>query len=282
MAERELPVVIRCGTDRLVGICHEPSTPLGTTVVVVVGGPQYRIGSHRQFVVTARAMARSGAHVLRFDLPGMGDSDGEAVDFTATGEAIEAAVSWAENRYQGNRTVLYGLCDGVSASLLSVERLGTERVHGMICVNPWVRQATTEARARTRHYYAKRLLSAEFWRKLVRFQVALGQSVGELGATLKQGLTPAGEQADFVAGMYHGLAISTCPVLFMLSGEDLTAREFDGLVKSKSRWRKILNSARVTVGRLAVADHTFSDRALLDEHDHQCCRWLNTLSEGAR
>ncbi|KAB8057318.1 hydrolase 1, exosortase A system-associated, partial [Janthinobacterium violaceinigrum] len=59
---------------RLVGILSLPAAPGPRGVLIVTGGPQYRVGSHRQFVLLARALAAQGVPVLRFDLRGMGDS----------------------------------------------------------------------------------------------------------------------------------------------------------------------------------------------------------------
>jgi hypothetical protein len=59
MAERVL--MLRCEADTMLGILHEPvapSAPVG--VLIVVGGPQYRAGSHRQFVLLARALRKLG------------------------------------------------------------------------------------------------------------------------------------------------------------------------------------------------------------------------------
>ena len=54
----ERAVHIQVGADRMLGILHGASlqaTDLG--VVVVVGGPQDRVGSHRQFTLLARDLA---------------------------------------------------------------------------------------------------------------------------------------------------------------------------------------------------------------------------------
>ncbi|HLB84425.1 MAG TPA: hypothetical protein VJK00_06820, partial [Steroidobacteraceae bacterium] len=55
----EEPLCIESQGERLIGILHRPQTQGNLTrgVVVVVGGPQYRIGSHRQFVLLARSLA---------------------------------------------------------------------------------------------------------------------------------------------------------------------------------------------------------------------------------
>ena len=41
-------------------------------MLIVVGGPQYRAGSHRQFTLLARDVAATGVPTMRFDYRGMG------------------------------------------------------------------------------------------------------------------------------------------------------------------------------------------------------------------
>ena len=76
---RDGPVVERfatfeCGDDTCIGIVAsnaDVASRADIGVVIVVGGPQYRVGSHRQFVTLARALAASGVPALRFDYRGM-------------------------------------------------------------------------------------------------------------------------------------------------------------------------------------------------------------------
>ena len=56
----EQTTAFACAGETLLGILAEPQTPAHTGVVVVVGGPQYRVGSHRQFVLLSRALAAAG------------------------------------------------------------------------------------------------------------------------------------------------------------------------------------------------------------------------------
>jgi len=72
----EIPVTFGCEDISLVGVLHAPEAAPSLGFVFVVGGPQYRVGSHRQFVLLARDLASHGAAVLRFDCRGMGDSGG--------------------------------------------------------------------------------------------------------------------------------------------------------------------------------------------------------------
>ena len=100
------------GFDML-GIVSLPpaDTPTQNTgVVIVVGGAQYRAGSHRQFVQLARFLAKAGFPVLRFDLPGMGDSPGELPSFEDTAPHIAAAINGFQQQHPGlERVELWGL-----------------------------------------------------------------------------------------------------------------------------------------------------------------------------
>ena len=106
----EEPVCIESQGERLIGVLHRPQTPSGASrgMVIVVGGPQYRVGSHRQFVLLARALAARGTPVLRFDLAGMGDSDGEFAGFERSAADIRAAIDASRRGTQRARSVSMG------------------------------------------------------------------------------------------------------------------------------------------------------------------------------
>ena len=58
----ESVLTFRCESDELLGIvsvslANESANDVG--IIIVVGGPQYRAGSHRQFVQLARSLAGS-------------------------------------------------------------------------------------------------------------------------------------------------------------------------------------------------------------------------------
>ena len=59
----ERVVAFRCDGASLWGILSQSGSDVRayqTGILIVVGGPQYRVGSHRQFVLLARALARVG------------------------------------------------------------------------------------------------------------------------------------------------------------------------------------------------------------------------------
>lgn len=93
----EEAVVFGFAGEQLVGVLARPERSNGEAgsrlgVLVVVGGPQYRVGSHRQFLLLSRKVAAAGFPVFRFDYRGMGDSSGEQRDFEAVSGDIGAAV----------------------------------------------------------------------------------------------------------------------------------------------------------------------------------------------
>ena len=177
----ESAIAFACAGERLLGIVTRPQQAATTGVVIVVGGPQYRVGSHRQFVLLARDLAEAGYAVLRFDCRGMGDSDGEARSFEDVDLDVAAAIdALAAACPEVGSVVLWGLCDGASAALLYSLRRPDARVRGLVLLNPWVRSEQSLARVRLRHYYGERLLQPEFWKKLVRGGTNLVAAVRDL------------------------------------------------------------------------------------------------------
>ena len=268
-----------CAGSTLVGILHAPlAGQRRIGVLVVVGGPQYRIGSHRQFVLMARELARDGWPVLRFDYRGMGDSEGVSQTFESVEQDIRAAVDamyLAQPELEG--VVLWGLCDAASASLMYCS--GDARLKGMILANPWVRTDAGEARAYLDDYYLQRFFAVAFWRKVLAGGFSPVRSLRELLATLRQARRrSAANEPGFIDRMRRGIEATHYPILVLISEHDLTASAFEGLRESDPRWRVALSPPRVATVRLRDADHTFSTRAALSSATEECKRWLASLS----
>jgi exosortase A-associated hydrolase 1 len=278
-----------CENAALVGILHQTRMPAKRGILMVVGGPQYRVGSHRQFVLLARSLAANGIPVMRFDHRGIGDSDDPYLGFEALDRDLAAAIGAFHIEHPTlKEIVLWGLCDAASAILLYAYR--DPRVAGIVLLNPWVRTAESEARTYLRHYYVQRLLALDFWQNLLSGRIRLRQSalsLWDLVARLSSPATrPSLTEAHPVAGhtrgpfpdrMAQGFSRFKGPILLVMSGQDLTAREFDDVVRLSSAWRGLLQTPRLTRRDLAESDHTFSRQVWRDKVARWTLEWIERV-----
>lgn len=277
----ERAVMFACHQESLIGVLAAPESPLDTGVLVIVGGPQYRAGSHRQFVLLARHLAAHGFAVLRFDCRGMGDSSGLPRSFEAISADIGAAIDALQQGVaRVRRVVLWGLCDGASAALLYCHETGDPRVGGLCLLNPWIRSPASLARTRVKHYYVRRLLQPEFWAKVVRGQVgaeALAGVASSLRAARADSGPSAPERPSFQRRMAQAWKGFAHDLLLLLSGDDYTAKEFLEFASADPDWLDALRHPRLTRHEMARADHTFSSVADRARVESLTLEWLESL-----
>jgi len=278
MQFEERALAFGCGGDTLVGIASVPAEPCTRGVLIVVGGPQYRVGSHRQFALLARHLAAQGIAAMRFDVRGMGDSGGDERDFEGIQDDIRAALDAFAAAVPGMRDiVLWGLCDGASAAALYAP--GDARVRGLVLLNPWVRTDDGVARTTLKHHYRDRLHNPEFWRKLARgqfdymgsFKSMLGLARAAFGAGSRR---QDGATASLPERMRQSLHAFGGRTLLVIGGADLTGREFCDVAGSTPAWKRLANAPQVAWRRLEDADHTFSRRAWRDQVAAWTAEWV--------
>jgi exosortase A-associated hydrolase 1 len=275
-------VVFDCQGDECIGVLSmpaaEPAPFIG--VLVIVGGPQTRVGSHRQFTLLARALAAAGYPTLRFDYRGMGDSAGDSRTFEGARADIIAGIDALQRETGVDRVVLWGLCDAASATWMD----GTDdsRVAGVVALNPWARSPQGQAATQLRHYYVQRLLDPHFWRKVFSGGFRVGQRARELAGAVQSATqaTAAGPATAYLQRMEAGWRRCAAPVLIVLSGNDYTAREFEGWVGAAPGRKALLSRSGTTVLRLPDADHTFSSRVLRDRVAEATIEWLKHVALG--
>ncbi len=279
----ELPVVFCVDADELVAIVHTTQHASTTGVVVVVGGPQYRVGSHRQFVLLARALASAGIPVMRFDRRGAGDSGGAPRDFERIDADIKAAVDQLIATTGVARVVLWGLCDAASAILMYAHT--DARVAGLVLLNPWVHSSAIEARVRFKTYYAGRLRSAEFWEKIRKFDIDLRDSISSLWRYARWA-TRFGRKRErrsyppFIERMRQGWQTFNGPTLLVLSGDDLSAAEFRELTNDSPEWKALMTGKTIQIFELVEANHTFSRREWRAAVERATVSWIGQLERG--
>ncbi|HET6756664.1 MAG TPA: hydrolase 1, exosortase A system-associated [Burkholderiales bacterium] len=260
------------------GIAHLPDAPSERAMVIITGGPQYRVGSHRQFTLLARKLAAENYAVLRFDYRGMGDSEGEPRSFERVDSDIRAAIDALIAQAPAlKEVVLWGLCDAASAALFYAHQ--DSRVAGVVLLNPWVRSESGLAGAYLKHYYGRRLFEREFWRKISGGEFKAGAAAASFLGLLRaqfRGGESSGADQPFPQRMLEGLRRFRGRVLLILSGNDLTAAEFCDLVEQSRDWRELLRSSRVTRHELAEANHTFAQARWRAQVEDWTLEWMRS------
>jgi exosortase A-associated hydrolase 1 len=212
----------------------------------------------------------------------MGDSDGAMRDFEQVTDDIGAAIDAFQRACPAvKRVVLWGLCDAASAALIYVQASGDPRVSGLVLLNPWVRSEASLAQTHIKHYYGQRLMQREFWIKLLSGKMQLLKSLRGLLNTAQQarnGRAQAeSESRSFQDRMAEGLRQFPGRVLFILSGQDYTAKEFLEFASSNAAWSGLIEAPKVSRVDVDDADHTFSASAQRSAVEGETLRWLGGL-----
>jgi pimeloyl-ACP methyl ester carboxylesterase len=172
----------------LVGISTRPvggADPALPTVVFLNSGIIHRIGPNRLYVRLARALAREGGLVYRYDFSGIGDSGNPSYAGGAHRSEVELrevvnAMDWIRDQEGADRFVLVGLCSGGDNAFLGIERDG--RVIGAVLLDPFAFRTT----GYFLRYYGPRLLNpAVWWRVLTGRSPFLRGFLGQLRRKLK-------------------------------------------------------------------------------------------------
>lgn len=281
----EIPVVFPCENDPLVGIINKPENAGKVGVVIVVaGGPQYRVGAHRQFVTLSRLLASHAIASIRFDHRGTGDSAGELRGFIDMGADIQSAVNTLLSHVpEIEKIVLWGECESATAS--AFYSYSDPRILGIFMVNPWIRTEAGLAKTMIRYYYWHRLFEKSFWTKVISGNFSLTASLRSCIDMIKSTLSSSKRNVDSVDNdvfetlpLPERLAKScqqfTGEMFILTSGQDYIAREFNDYVKASTIWQELVACKRVTLKNILEADHTFSRPEWRHELFDYTINWL--------
>jgi pimeloyl-ACP methyl ester carboxylesterase len=142
---RETPFVFRHRGERLAGVLTEPGSGARAQAplcgVLLNPGGVRRIGHNRQYVEAARRWAARGVPSLRFDVTGVGDSDGAEGLYSPRGsfqrrelsEQVRTALDELEGQGFPPRFIVGGVCSGAYWGLHAA--LADPRVRGLLLVN---------------------------------------------------------------------------------------------------------------------------------------------------
>jgi exosortase A-associated hydrolase 1 len=238
-------LTFECADEQLSGSLDEGAGDAG--VLMVMGGTQTRVGSHRMYERLANALAERDFPCFRYDRRGVGDSSGDDPGFRDSELDLEAAAeAFRSEAPEVERVIGFGLCDGATTLALHG---AAARLDGLILVNPWLVEAEAGemAPAAVRAHYRERLLSGAAWKKLLTGGVNLGKLIG--------GVRKAGTSTDSsLAGEAAlGLVAARCPVALILATGDNTAIAAAGEIK-KGPFEGLISWSR----EIDTDSHTFA------------------------
>lgn len=194
--------------ERLFGILHEPESGAGRPSLGFVfphSGARGRLGCTFHYPFFARALARQGYPVLRWDPPGLGDSGGTI----ETGPTKELYGSIQSGRYVGDtlvaieelrrlaspqRIVLFGVCGGAITALESAaiaDEVAGAAILSIPVMLDSADQNVTErippefARKHLMALYARKLLSPRAWWRLLTMKSEMDVIKPYLSAALR-------------------------------------------------------------------------------------------------
>lgn len=216
-------------------------------LLLVTGGSQTRVGSHRMYERLAKLLSESGISCLRFDRRGVGDSAGADPGFRGSAPDLAAAAdAFRRERYGLERVLGFGLCDGATALALFGAGAGLD---GLVLVNPWLVEAEAgdPPPAAIRRHYRERLLSLEGWSKLLSGRVDYRKLLR--GAIKSRSRSPS-TLSEQVAGVLKAHAL---PTAWILATGDATAIAAEAELAGAS-----FRSLSIDPIRIETDSHTFA------------------------
>jgi len=273
----------------LFGILSKPKVKAKAAVIIVVGGPQYRVGSHRQFALLARYLAGQGILALRFDYTGMGYSQGITKKFYQIDDDIKAAVNFISNHECGIKNIyVWGLCD---AAAISFTAYTDERIDGVILLNPWVRSEASHSKVILNNYYRGRLFSIEVWKQLLLSPRKIFNAVFSIGniivrilkarsqkpqAKQREEIPIADREENLAVAILKGMSNFNGNICLILSGKDLVADEFKQVLNENGWLREEKNRSKTVIHHVDAADHTFSSRLWRSQVERITLEFINS------
>lgn len=255
MMSEQRALLIDCHDSHLVGVVNIPERPIQRGVLIVTAANQYRAGSHRQMTLLARTLAAAGIPVLRFDQRGCGDSEGPSGGFDHVNDDIASAMKeFFIQVPQMKESVILGLCDAATAA--AFYGYTDTHVTGLVLMNPWVRPAASIPAA-----------AAGAPRGEIDFWMGVGATDTQFSARQKLRVVAGDTNQALPQRMMHSLACFDGQVLLVLSGNDRIAREFCGLLDT----RTLPRCRRVDIEH---ANHTFSTSQWRDRVAHESANWI--------
>jgi pimeloyl-ACP methyl ester carboxylesterase len=282
---------------RLRGTCHqtpESDDQQRIGVLFVSAGVAPRAAPGDSAVHWADALAKLGYPCFRFDLPGLGDSDGDLsakeIDFDslvndgAFGPVISGVANELAGRFNLSGVVVIGHCAGAVTALYSAAT--NSRITGLILLDPYFNiQQTSEPQnvlVRSQMRIAGKLVSDQPRQSVVRDALLsimrkIYYRLTPLGRLIRPKKLPAAANLPLVR-CWKQLASSGRPMLVLRSSFSTPKLgEFDYI-----RDLYPLSDSRISVKLIEGATHAFAERGAKEQVLKHTQPWLSVCFPSKR
>ena len=258
------------------------SAQSNVAVLMVSGGAQTRVGSHRMQQQLAQMLLQQNISSLRFDFPGYGDAEGQPQDFIQHATWLAGVLANAKQlQPQIQHWLLFGLCDGASAILLNQHLI--KQSAGLILLNPWCRAEGNHAQTMMRFYYWQRFKSKEFWQKLLRGEARPLESLKQLFGFWQKSKASQQQHGEikhitsdnFLPQLFKNWSELSQPVLLVLSENDLTAQECVTCISQLPQQQQQSIMMTTKIENITGANHTCSDAEHFNQFKQIIHHWLD-------
>jgi uncharacterized protein len=222
------PLVWQCQQEHLTGFLHLPQTTARHAAILLAGGTQSRIGAHRMLLNLADNLVSQGVAVLRFDVRGRGDSDGEYPGFCNLDADIASAAEQLRLALPGLKHVsLIGHCDGAAAAAFACGRAGL--ADSLVLINPWARTAETQS-MNNRIQNDKAARDIGRWKRLFSGKVNVLEAL-KSRVRFRPGVTQTGTgQSSLLDQWREAWRSLGIPTLVVTGSDDASGQEFLALI----------------------------------------------------
>jgi pimeloyl-ACP methyl ester carboxylesterase len=257
------------GAGSLVGIITDPAQQTADSAVILLNaGIIHRVGPGRMYVKLARRLAQRGFVVLRFDVSGVGDSEGrkdnlpfERSSLEETREAMDYLA-----RTRGVRSFLLGgLCTGAVVAYQTA--LVDPRVGGVLLINTQglIPESEEEIqdyianRANRRYYLRSALYNPGSWLKLLRGTAGykdILRAIGLKSRGLRAMTADANPEVAKITSGFQTLAGRGTGIFFLFSEGDPGIDELQIILGARLTELRARRNVRYSV--VERTDHMFT------------------------
>lgn len=256
------------------GILSEPQTGAhGPTVVLNNGGATHHVGPNRVYIDLSRALSRAGFRVLRYDLPGLGDSiiDDLARENDCYLPETTDVVARTLQTLNAPQVIVAGLCSGAHASLHAAIRIDNPALIESVLINPltyYYKPGMSLSDSPAEHHsewqrYRAEISTLTGWKKVLRGKV---RPAGIVRTIFRRMRDYARSRINALRGQDDNLARDIRRIT--QSGRKLTfvfSRSDPGydmlMLAAASVVKRMRKAGAVELWRVDNASHTFEARA---------------------